>query len=75
MRGRPRKSLAYISALRNVGTPPGSKPWEKPELTGEDARTELSAVEIRGAELTGGVARMEMDVTPAEHRFKHELDA
>ena len=57
----------------SVETPPGSKRWEKPELMGEDARKEMGAVEIRGAELTGGELRMEMDTSLAEHRVIHEL--
>ena len=43
--------------------PPGSKRYEKPELTGEDARKELDATGRRGAELRGDEPRMELDAT------------
>ena len=43
--------------------PPGSKRYEKPELTGEDARKELDATGRMGAELTGEDARKELDAT------------
>ena len=43
--------------------PPGSRRYEKPELTGEDARKELDATETRGAELRGDEPRVELDAT------------
>ena len=52
---------------------PGSKRYEKPELTGEDARKELDATERRIPELAGEQTRMEMDALPAENRGIHEL--
>ena len=39
---------------------PGSKRYEKPELTGEDARREMDAEERR-PELTGDDSRIETD--------------
>ena len=73
LRRRPRRDPALTTTLRNVETPPGSKRYEKPELTGEDSRMEMSGVETRGAELTGGELRIDMDATQAEHGVIHEL--
>ena len=47
--------------------PPGSRRYEKPELTGEDARKELDAAERRKPELAGEQTRMEMEATAASH--------
>ena len=64
LRRRPRGNQAHAGTLTDVEvTPPGSRRFEKPELTGEDARKELDATERRGAELSGDKPRMEMDAT------------
>ena len=41
--------------------PPGSRRYEKPELTGEDARKEMDAAERMKPELAGEQTRMEME--------------
>ena len=46
----------------------GSERYEKPELTAEDARKELEAVERRGAELAGGQTRIELEAIAARDR-------
>ena len=57
--------------------PPGSQRYEKPELTGEDARKELDAADRRNAELAGGEQqmRMEMEARAAagHNRVIHEM--
>ena len=54
--------------MEHAGTstkaPLGSKQYEKPELTGEDARKEMDAAERRTAELPGNGTRIELEATP-----------
>ena len=72
LRRRPRKDLVHTNILRNAEvTPPGSRRYEKPELTGESAR--MDATERRRAELSGYEPKIEMDATQAEHEVVHEL--
>ena len=74
LRRRPQKDLVHADVLRNAEvTPPGSRRYEKPELTGESARRELDAAERRRAELSGDEPKIKMDATPAEHEVVHEL--
>ena len=54
--------------------PPRSKRYEKPELTGEDARHELDDAERRKVELDGEQTRIEMEALRGEDARK-ELDA
>ena len=62
LRRRPRRDQTYAGTLTDAEVIPlGSRRYEKPELTGEDARRELVATERRGAELSGDEPRMEMD--------------
>lgn len=56
--------MAHAGTSTNA--PLGSRRYEKPELTGEDARKEMDAAERRKAELPGEETRMEMEATPAE---------
>ena len=53
--------------------PPGLRRYQKPELTGEDARKELDATERRKAELAGEQIWMEMESMSAGNRVFHEL--
>ena len=53
--------------------PPGSRRYEKPELTGEDARKEMDAAERMKPELAGEQTRMELEAMAAEERVIHEL--
>lgn len=46
--------------------PRGSRRYEKPELTGEDARKELDAAERRRPELAGEPTRIELEQTRIE---------
>ena len=57
----------------STNAPLVSRRYEKPELTGEDARKEMDAAEKRKAELPGSGTSMELEATPAEHRVPHEL--
>lgn len=72
---RLRRPLRRDMALAGTSTkaPLGSRRYEKPELTGEDARKEMDAAERRKAELPGEETRMEMEATPAERKVLHEL--
>ena len=64
LRRRPRGDQAHAGTLTDADvTPPGSRRYEKPELTGEDARKELDATERRGAELSADDPGVEMDAT------------
>ena len=63
-----RRDIAHAST--SIKAPLDSRRYEKPELTGEDARKEMDAAESRTAELPGEETRMEMDA--AESR-KAEL--
>ena len=62
---------AGTSTNAEVITPPGSRRYEKPELTGEDARKELNAAERRKAELAGEQTRVEM--AAGDRGVIHEL--
>ena len=64
LRRRPRTDQVHAGTLTDAErTPPGSRRYEKPELTGEDARRKLVATERRGAGLSGDEPRMEMKAT------------
>ena len=52
---------------------PGSRRYEKPELTGEDTRKELDATERRRPELAGEETRIEMDAMEGGNGIIHEL--
>ena len=66
-----RRDMAHAGT--SAKAPLGSRRYEKPELTGEDARKEMDAAERRKAELPGEETRMEMEATPAERKVLHEL--
>ena len=52
---------------------PGSQRYEKPELTGEDARKQLDATERRKPELAGEQTRVELEAMEGGDRVIHEL--
>lgn len=62
-----------IDADTSINAPLGSRRYEKPELTGEDARKEMNAAERRKAELPGNGISIEPEATPAENRVHHAL--
>ena len=77
---QPQRDITHAGTSTDAGvTISGSrlyeKPghYEKPELTGEDARKEMDAAERRKAELPGQETVMEVDATPAENRVTYEL--
>ena len=72
---RLRRPFQRDTAHAGISTkaPLGSRRYEKPELTGEDARKEMDAAERRKAELAGEETRMEMETTPAGRKVLHEL--
>lgn len=55
--------------------PLGSRRYEKPELTGEDARKEMDATERRKVKLPVNGTSIELEAIPAENgvRVPHEL--
>ena len=62
LRRQHHREIVHASTSTNAGTEsPGSTRYEKPELTGEDARKELNTAERRKPELTGEDARKELD--------------
>ena len=80
LRRKPQRDMAHASTSTEAGVgmsgsrcyeKPGR--YEKPELTGEDARKEMDAAERRKAELPGQESVMEVDATPAENRVTYEL--
>ena len=74
LRRQPQRDMAHAGTSTNAGvTMSGSRRYEKPELTGEDARKEMDAAERRKAELPGQETVMEVDATPAENRVIYEL--
>lgn len=74
LRRQHKRDIAHAGTSTNAEvTPPGSRRYEKPELTGEDARKEMDAAERRRAELSGQQVRMEMEATPAGNMVAHEL--
>lgn len=74
LRRQRQKGLGHAGVLNFAeGAPPDSRRYEKPELTGEDARKETDAEERRKAELMGQDARTEMEATPPEHTIAHKL--
>ena len=52
---------------------PGSQRYEKPEMTGEDARKQLDAAERRKPELAGEQTRVELEAMGGGDRVNHEL--
>ena len=68
-----RRDIAHAGT--STDAPLGSRRYEKPELTGEDARKEMDAAERRIAELPGEETRMEMEAEPAERKLLHVLFA
>ena len=74
LRRQQQRNIVPTGTLTNAEVePPGSRRYEKPELSGEDACKELDATERRKAELVGGLNRMEMEATAAGNRVIHEL--
>ena len=68
LRRQHKRDIAYASTSTNAEVkPPGSRRFEKPELTGEDAHKEMDAAERRRAELSGQQTRMEMEAMPARN--------
>ena len=55
--------MAHAGTRTSTEAPLGSKRYEKPELTGDDARREMDAAERRRAELPGGGNSVELEAT------------
>ena len=74
LRRQHERDMVYADTSTNAEVEsPGSRRYEKPELTGEDARKELDTAERRQAELAGEQTRTEMDAMAAGNRVIHEL--
>ena len=58
-----------------ISAPRDQRQWEKPELLGQDAYTEMEAEERRRAELPGTEARMEMGAADLREMLVNELPA
>ena len=69
LRRQHQRDIVHTSTSINAKVePPGSRRYEKPELTGEDARKELDAAERRKPELAGEQTRMELEAITAGDR-------